>query len=62
MTFNEEDLELLADCLKYRIFEYERISYSLNASPDEKIEARKELKKINNLKFNLSKALEETKK
>ena len=39
MIFNDEDLDLLA----------ERTSYSLHASTDEKIEARKELKKINNL-------------
>ena len=45
MIFNEEDLDLLADCIKHRIFDYERTSYSLHASSDEKIEARKELKK-----------------
>jgi hypothetical protein len=49
MIFNDEDLDLLADCIKHRIFDYERTSYSLHASSDEKIEARKELKKINNL-------------
>jgi len=51
MIFNEEDLDLLEKCLKHCILDYERTSYSLYVSQDEKIEARKKVQKINNLQF-----------
>jgi|TARA_R110002110_G_scaffold56680_2_gene160769 hypothetical protein len=51
MIFNEEDVALLEKCLKHCILDYERTSYSLYASPDEKIEARKKVQKINTLQF-----------
>ena len=51
MIFNKEDLVLLEKCLKQCILDYERTSYSLYASPEEKSEARKKVQQINNLQF-----------
>ena len=53
MIFNKEELTLLETCLKQCILDYERTSYSLYASPEEKSEARKKVQKINNLQFKL---------
>ena len=43
MIFNKEELTLLETCLKQCILDYERTSYSLYASPEEKREARKKV-------------------